>query len=260
MRGTRPMPDTPANPLRAAQANMRPRLPKRFYKIAGVAPRGGSFALTLDGRSALTPAKNPFVLSTRALAELIAAEWAGQGEAIDPTSMPATRIANSAIDGVAPNMAVVREEIAGYAAADVLCYRAAEPEALANAQAAAFDPVLDWAREELGAHFLLSEGIRHVAQPRSALAAVGAALAAIDDPFALAALHVATTLTGSALLALAVSKGRLSPEEAWRVAHVDEDFQISQWGEDAEAGTRRATHWREMAAAKKIWDAALRQT
>jgi len=254
------MADVPTNPLRAAQANMRPSLPKRFYKMADVAPQGGSFALTLDGRRALTPAKNPFVLSTRALAELIAAEWAGQGETIDPRSMPATRIANTAIDGVAPNMSAVREEIAGYAGADVLCYRAAEPPALVAAQAAAFDPVLDWAREELGSRFLLSEGIRHVAQPQSALAAVGAALTAIGDPFALAALHVATTLTGSALLALAVSRRRLSPEEAWRAAHVDEDFQISQWGEDGEAEARRAARWREMAAAAKILDAALRGT
>jgi chaperone required for assembly of F1-ATPase len=256
----RAMPDHPsANPMRAAQANMRPSLPKRFYKIADIAPEGGSFALTLDGRGALTPAKNPLVLSTRALAELIAQEWAGQWEAIDPTLMPATRIANSAIDGVASNLSAVRDEIAGYAAADLLCYRAAEPEALVKAQAAAFDPVLDWAREALGARFLLSEGIRHVAQPQSALAAVDAALAAIGDPFALAALHVATTLTGSALLALAMSMGRLSPEAAWRAAHVDEDFQISQWGADAEDEARRAARWREMEAAAKVLAASRSQ-
>jgi chaperone required for assembly of F1-ATPase len=253
------MPDAPANPLRAAQANMRPSLPKRFYKMADIAPQGGSFALTLDGRSALTPAKNHLVLSTRALAELVAAEWAGQGEAIDPTAMPATRIANSAIDGVASNMSAVRDEIAGYAAADLLCYRAAEPEALVKAQATAFDPVLDWAREELGASFLLSEGIRHVAQPESALAAVASALTAYDDRFALASLHVMTALTGSALLALAVAKGRLSPEAAWRAAHVDEDFQIGQWGADAEDEARRAARWREMAAAAKVLAASRSQ-
>jgi len=244
------------DPMRAAQANMRPPLAGRFYGQAGVAPQGTGFALTLDGRSARTPAKNPLVLSTRALAELIAAEWAGQGEQIDPTSMPITRIANSAIDGVASQMSAVRDEIASYAAADLLCYRAPEPEELANAQAAAFDPVLDWAREALGARLLLSEGIRHVAQPPAALAAIGAALAAIEDPFALAALHVATTLTGSALLALALSRGRLAADEAWRAAHVDEDFQISRWGEDSEARARRNFQWREIEAAARILAAA----
>jgi chaperone required for assembly of F1-ATPase len=249
------MSDVPSNPMRAAQTNMRPPLPKRFYKTAGVAERDGGFALVLDERGARTPAKNPLVLSTRPLAELLAAEWNAQCETIDPASMPATRIANSAIDGVATKIAEVRAEIASYASADLLCYRAREPEALVEAQAAAFDPVLEWARETLGARFVLSEGVMHVAQPQPALKAIEAALNEVDDPFAVAALHVMTTLTGSSLLALAAARGRLSAEDAWRAAHVDEDFQISRWGEDADAATRRAARWREMAAAAKVSNA-----
>ncbi len=245
----------PANPMRAAQSNMRPSLPKRFYKAAGVAERDGGFALVLDGRGARTPAKNPLVLSTRALAERLAAEWDAQGETIDPASMPATRLANSAIDGVAVKMAEVRAEIASYAGADLLCYRAGEPKALVEAQAEAFDPILEWARETFGARFVLSEGVVHVAQPVTTLKAIEAALKVVADPFALAALHVMTKLTGSALLALAVAKRQLNAEEAWRAAHVDEDFQISRWGEDAEASARRAGRWREMAAAAKVFAA-----
>jgi chaperone required for assembly of F1-ATPase len=250
------MSDERANPMRAAKANMRPPLPKRFYKSAGVAARDEGFAVELDGRSARTPAKNPLILPSRRLADLLAAEWDAQGETIDPFAMPATRIANSAIDGVKPKMREVRAEIASYAGADLLCYRAGEPVALVEAQAAAWDPTLDWAREEFGARFILSEGIRHVEQPEPTLQTIDAALAAVDDPFALAALHVMTTLTGSALLALAVAKARLSVEEAWRAAHVDEDFQISRWGEDAEAEARRAARWREMEAAAKMLAAA----
>jgi len=245
-----------ANPMRAAQANMRPALPKRFYKKADVAAREGGFALELDGRAARTPAKNPLVLPTRPLAELLAAEWDAQVETIDPATMPATRLANSAIDGVKVKMAEVRAEIAAYAGADLLCYRAGEPESLAEAQSAAWDSVLAWARDEFGARFVLSEGVRHVAQPEPTLQAIRAALERIDDPFALAALHVMTTLTGSALLALAVGRGRLAAEEAWRAAHVDEDFQISRWGEDAEAAARRAARWREMQAAAQVFAAA----
>jgi chaperone required for assembly of F1-ATPase len=250
------MPDGPENPMRAAQTNMRPSLPKRFYKSAGVAARDGGFALELDGRPARTPAKNPLVVPTRLLAELIAAEWDAQSETIDPFAMPATRIANSAIDGVELKMREVRDEIASYAGADLLCYRAGEPDALVAAQAAAWDPVLDWASDELGARFILSEGVRHVAQPEPTLQAIGAALEAIDGPFALAALHVMTTLTGSALLALAVARRRLAADESWRAAHVDEDFQISRWGEDAEAAARRAARWREMEAAARVFAAA----
>jgi chaperone required for assembly of F1-ATPase len=252
------MSDAPSDPMRAAQANMRPPLPKRFYKAASAARRGAGFALELDGRGARTPAKNPLILPTRALAELLAAEWDAQGETIDPTSMPATRIANSAIDGVMGKMGPVRAEIGSYAGADLLCYRAGEPEALVEVQAQAFDPILEWAHDALGGRFILSQGIRHVAQPEAALKGVGAALDAIDDPFALAALHVMTTLTGSTLLALAVARGRLSPEEAWRAAHVDEDFQISRWGEDEEAMARRAARWREMDAAAKTFMAVER--
>ena len=148
-----------------------------------------------------------------------------------------------------------RADIAAYAGADFLCYRAGEPEALVEAQAAAFDPILDWARETLGARFVLSQGVRHVEQPQQTLRAIEAALAPIEDPFALAALHVMTTLTGSALLALAVARGRSTADEAWRAAHVDEDFQISRWGEDGEATARRAARWREMATAALVFAA-----
>ncbi len=197
---------------------MRPAAIKRFFKTASVGEaEGGGFALLLDGRRARTPAKKPLILPTRALAELVAAEWAGQGETIDPAAMPLTRLANSALDGVAAAMAATRAEIAGYAGSDLLCYRATAPEALVAAEAAAFDPVLDWAREALGAKFLVAEGVVHVRQPEPALAAVRAALEAVESPFALAALHVMTSLTGSVLLALAVARG--APQRRRGLAH-----------------------------------------
>jgi chaperone required for assembly of F1-ATPase len=243
------------DPMRAAQKNMRPAALGRFYKTAGVASVAGGFALQLDGRSARTPAKNALVFPTRALAELAAREWAGQGDAIDPAAMPVTRIANSAIDGVAAAIAATRAELAAYAETDLLYYRAGAPEKLVAAQAGAYDPVLDWAHEAFGVRFILAEGIIHVRQPERSLRAIRTVLESADDPFALAALHVMTTLTGSVLLALGVFRGALAASEAWRIAHVDEDFQISQWGEDDEAMVRRAARWREMAAAAAIAEA-----
>ena len=166
--------------------------------------------------------------------------------------MPATRLANSAIDGVAKTLAETRAEIARYAGSDLLCYRADGPETLVALQAEAFDPVLDWAHERLGARFILGVGLMHVAQPEPTLAAARAAVDAFDDPFAVAALHVLTSLSGSALLALAVAHGATRADEAWRAAHVDEDFQISQWGEDDEAMARRAARWQEFETAAKV--------
>ncbi len=251
-----PASDPPRDPMRAAQANMRPAAIKRFFKTASVGEAEGGFALLLDGRRARTPAKKPLILPTRALAELVAAEWAGQGEAIDPAGMPLTRLANSALDGVAAALGATRAEIAGYAGSDLLCYRPTAPEALVAAEAAAFDPMLDWAREAFGAKFLVGEGVVHVRQPAHALEAVRAALDAFQNPFALAALHVMTSLTGSVLLALAVARGSLSAADAWRIAHVGEDFQIAQWGEDEEAKGRRAARWRDFDAAARVVGAA----
>ena len=240
------------DPLGSVKRDSRPALPKRFYREAGVEAGEGAFALVLDGRGAKTPGKRALALPTQALAEQIALEWAGQGEFIDPRQMPLTRLANSAIDAVAEAMPATRADMAAYAASDLLCYRAEAPEALVALQAAAHDRVLDWACETLGAELVVTQGVTHIPQPEPALAAIRAALEAFADPFALAALHVMTTLTGSALLALAVAQGRLAPDEVWRAAHVDEDFQIAQWGEDDEAMLRRAARWSEMRAAAQM--------
>ncbi len=253
------MSDAPRDPIRAAQAHMRPAPIKRFFTETSVGEaEGGGSALLLDGRRARTPAKKPLVLPTRALADMIAAEWAGQGETIDSAAMPLTRLATSALDGVAGALGATRAEIAGYAGSDLVCYRAEAPEALVAAESQAFDPVLDWAGEALGAKLIVAEGVVHVRQSEPALAAVRAALEAVTDPFALAALHVMTSLTGSALLALAVGRGRLGAEDAWRIAHVAEDFQIARWGEDKDAEARRKGRWRDFEAATKMTRAAQR--
>jgi chaperone required for assembly of F1-ATPase len=239
-------------PVQRAQRAMRPLLPKRFYREAGVAARDGAFAVLLDGKPVKTPARRTLTLPVRALADAIAAEWTAQGETIDPATMPLTRLANVALDRVAGEAEAVRAEIANYAGTDLVCYRASEPAGLVAAQGAAWDPVLFWARDQLGARFVCGEGVRHVAQRPEALAAVRAEIGRAEAPFALAALAAATALTGSVLLALALAHGRLAPDAAWAAAHVDEDWNIARWGEDAEAAARRAARRAEFEAAAKL--------
>jgi chaperone required for assembly of F1-ATPase len=255
-----PRPAEAADPIAMARRDLNKALPRRFYKEVTVQQRDGTFVLFLDGRAAKSPGRNHLALPCLAAARALAEEWSAQGETIDPAAMPLTRIVNSAIDGVAYRRDAAVDEIAWYAGADLVCYRATGPSMLTEAQAAAWDSVLSFARENLGAHFICAEGVVFVEQPEPARVAVKEAIKRIANsgqaaPFALAALHVMTTLTGSVLLALAVAHGRLTPTEAWIAAHVDEDFEMRAWGEDAEALRRRARQWREMEAAARLFQA-----
>ncbi len=240
----------PLDPMEAARRNMRPKLPQRFYKAASVEQREEGWSVLLDGRPARTPARKLLAAPSRTVAEAIAAEWEAQRELIDPAAMPLTRLANAIIDGIVPASEPVRDDIARYLGSDLMCYRADQPERLVARQNATWDPVLAWAREAFGARFVLSQGVTYVEQPPATLAAATQALPA--DPWRLGAMHAMTTLMGSALLALAVLKGRLSAEEAWRAAHLDEDWNMELWGQDELALERRVQRFAEMQAAALI--------
>jgi chaperone required for assembly of F1-ATPase len=241
--------DTPPDPMEAARRNMRPSLRQRFYERAAVG-EGVPYPVLLDDRVVKTPAGGTLAAPNAALAEAIAAEWNAQGERIDPATMPVTRLANTIIDGVAPNPEPFAEEIAKYLGSDLVCYRADAPQGLVAAQAQHWDPVLAWTRDAHGARFVLSEGVMFVAQPQSALAAVRAAIP--SDPWRLGGVHLITTLTGSAMIALAVAAQELSIDDAWTAAHVDEDWNMKLWGRDELALARRAARFADMQAAGTV--------
>jgi chaperone required for assembly of F1-ATPase len=239
-------------PDAAKGAARKQSLAKRFYEQVAIKDEGGGRAsLLLDGKPVRTPGKAPLILPNTALAEAVAAEWRAQGTRIDPSTMPLTRLANSVIDGVVGRERAVIDDILGYAGSDLVCYRAAAPAGLVALQTEHWDPVIAWAKTELGAPLQCAQGVRHVAQPRASLNAITRRLEGLDA-WSLAALHVMTGLTGSALLALAIAFRRLSPEDAWAAAHVDEDWQIAQWGEDEEARRRRMNRRRDFDAAARL--------
>jgi chaperone required for assembly of F1-ATPase len=239
-----------ANPVEAARRSLRPQLPRRFYALSQIGEGLEGISVLLDGKPVRTPARRMLVAPARALAEAIAAEWEAQREVIDPALMPLTRLASSIIDGVADAPEAVAAEIAKYLGSDLICYRAQSPEGLRARQEQHWDPLLEWARTALDARFILGEGVMHVAQPRAAIA--NATKAIPHEPWRLGALCSITTLTGSALLALALLHGRLSVEEAWAAAHVDEDWQIEQWGADEVALARRAFRFNELRSAAMV--------
>ncbi len=240
----------PGNATEAARRAMRPTPRRRFYAAATTKRVIAGYAVALDGKPVRTLAGNALAAPTLGLAQAIAAEWEAQGETIDPAKMPRTRLANAIIDGVCVRPGPVAAEIERYLASDLVCYRAGEPQGLRERQTAHWDPVLAWAREVLGARFSLGEGVVHVAQPEAALAAARAAIPA--DPWRLGAVHALTTLTGSALMALALARTGLSADAAWQAAHVDEDWNMAQWGWDDLALERRAFRHAEFLAAAAV--------
>ncbi|WP_427022917.1 ATP12 family chaperone protein [Aureimonas ureilytica] len=224
----------------------RPELPKRFYKEVALVEDEGGFVIRLDGRPVRTPSRAALRVPARRVAEELAAEWERQATHIDPATMPMTRLVNTVLDGVAPDPQSVADDLGRYAETDLLAYRAAEPERLAQRQAEGWDPVIGWAEAKTGESFARGVGVMFVAQPASTVEALRALVRAEADPFRLAALHQVTTLTGSLLLALALADGFLEVERAWALAHIDEDWNIEQWGEDAEAQARRANRYEDM--------------
>ena len=246
--------DAALDPTQAARRAVRPHLRRRFYQRAEVEDADGEFRIVLDGRPVKTPARRTLAAPTRALAQALAAEWDAQRDVIDPAKMPLTRLANTIIDGVTDAPSAVADEVKRYLACDLVFYRAPGPAGLVAWQAEAWDPVLAWVRETLGARFVLAEGIAFVTQPAQSLAAASSAIP--TDPWRLGAMHAITTLTGSALIAIALSRGALSVDAAWAAAHVDEDWNMKFWGRDALALERRAARFSEMQAAAVVLEAA----
>ncbi|MBV9548293.1 MAG: ATPase [Alphaproteobacteria bacterium] len=228
---------------------------RRFYKNVSVAEAEDGFRVMLDGRPVKTPAKNMLALGTLALAEAIAEEWRGQGDIIEPVSMPFLKLANTVIDGVAANRAEVIAAILRFGENDLLCYRTHQPPELAQRQAEGWDPVLVWARRRYGVEFVVVEGCAHQEQPPATLASFRAALEK-HDSFSLTALHVVASITGSVVLALALAEGELVPVQVFALSRIDEDYQASKWGRDHEAEVRASNLARELDKAAEFIAAA----
>lgn len=226
---------------------------KRFWKEAGVTAQDGGFAVHLDDRPVRTPAKAPLVVPARAMAEAIAAEWDAQESVIDPNTMPFTRSANAAIDKVRVQHAEVAAMIADYGDSDLLCYRAEGPAELVARQAAAWDPLLDWAATDLGARLVVAQGVMHVAQSDAAMARLRDAVHGLDA-FRLTALHDLVSLSGSLILGFATARDRLEVSEAWDISRIDEAWQIEQWGADEEAAEHADRKRAAFLHAKRFFD------
>ena len=224
---------------------------KRFYETVSVEPVAGGDAIRLDGRVVKTPARAELVLPTPALASAVAAEWAAQGDKVDPWSMPLTGLANAAIDKVAPDPAAFAQTITVYAESDVVCYRAEHPPALVGHQAEIWDPLIDWAQQRYNIEFEIVHGIIHQPQPEDTVERLSAAIREFGA-FQLAALQPLVTISGSLVIALALAEGEIDGRAAFDAAHLDELWQVEQWGEDELARQSRDARSNDFRAAARF--------
>ena len=224
---------------------------KRFWKQARVEQVEGGWLIRLDERPVRTPARRLCVVPVAGMADGIADEWNAQGERIDPLSMPLTRAASTCLDRVMPEVDGVRRTVAAYGGTDLLCYRAPEPAELAQREARGWDPLIEWAARAFGARLAVGEGVMHIAQPPETVARLSAEVRALD-PWELTALSELTSLSGSLVLALAVLHGRVPADEAWALSRIDEQWNIEQWGEDAEAARQTARRETDFLAAAEL--------
>lgn len=226
---------------------------KRFWKASAVTQGEGGFRVQLDGRAVKTPAKTDLILPTRAMADAVAKEWDAQEGRIDPLTMPVTRSANAAIDKVRIQHTEVADMLAAYGDTDLVCYRAAHPQALSERQAEAWDPVLDWAETTLSVRLIAVQGVVHNPQPTEALAVLSSRVHAMD-PFQLAAFHDLVSLSGSLLLGFAAALDWRDAEEIWHLSRIDERWQEEQWGSDDEATAHAELKRQAFLHAKRFFD------
>ena len=224
---------------------------KRFWDAVDVAAESGGWGIKLDGRPVRTPARKPLLVPTEQLADAIAGEWRSVGATIDPRAMPLTGLGNAAIDRVAPDTQAFAAGLARYAEADLACYRAGGPKALAERQAESWDALLAWARRRYDVDFATTSGVTHVPQPEATVQRLAHVVAALDA-FHLAGLSSLVTIGGSLVTALAVLEGAVSAESAWDAVSLDERWQAEQWGEDAEAKQALEARKRDFLAAARF--------
>jgi chaperone required for assembly of F1-ATPase len=226
---------------------------KRFYKDVTIGDAGDTksaygISVQLDGRDLRSPAGSLLLVPTLPLAGAIADEWRGQGDDIEPSTMPLFSLAVTVLDRVTPQREAIITELAAYGANDLLCYRDDQDD-LASRQHRQWQPWLDRLGDERAIHLETVNGIMPVTQ---ADAVKFPPLIAVFDDWRLGILHRATSLSGSLVLGLGFVEGVIDPVQMFELAFLDELWQNEKWGTDFEAADRHRFLQAELADAARF--------
>lgn len=231
---------------------------KRFYREAAAVEGPDGWHVALDGRQVKTQGGRVLVLPSRALAEMLADEWAAQGEEIDPRSFRMRDLADYALDVVAQDRAATVAALLRFAETDTLCYRADPDEPLWKRQQEVWEPLLTACEAREGIRLQRVSGVMHRAQDDAAIATLRARLEAMDY-MTLAALTTLASLCTSLVIGLAALEPAADGETLWAAANLEEEWQADLWGREWEAELRREKRKVDFRAAM-IFATALRQT
>tara|TARA_B110000240_G_scaffold195456_1_gene245156 strand:+ start:249 stop:965 length:717 start_codon:yes stop_codon:yes gene_type:complete len=232
-----------------------PSLKKRFWKKATVVEVLGGYGIELDGQRLQTPSKLPLIVVFRVIADAIASEWMAQVDLVNPSAMPATRMANSVIDKVIVNQDAIVEMLSEYSGSDLLCYRAISPQSLIDAQGIVWNPLLDWSAKKMLAPMNVTSGVMYIEQPATSIDVYRSKLKEMN-PYQLAGVHDLITISGSVIIPMALISNHLSIDQAWIASSVDEIWQEKQWGPDAEAKEARGKKRLDFEFAFNFWKSA----
>jgi chaperone required for assembly of F1-ATPase len=224
---------------------------RRFYGKADLLATERGYQILLDGRAMKTPAGADFMLPAQALARAVLDEWLAQSDVIRPETLPATRLAATAIDLVSVNRQAVIDELISRADFDLLFYRASEPPDLIHRQEACWQPLLDWAMGTWGIPFNVTTGVMPVSQPAGMAGALATAVGLLDD-MELTGLATVAQTSGSLIIALALAAERIDAAAACEAALLDESFQTERWGMTQEILERRQHLRNEIVFADKF--------
>ncbi|MDG2474263.1 MAG: ATP12 family protein [Paracoccaceae bacterium] len=221
---------------------------RRTWAKTSVESHGSSFVILLDDNYLRTPKQNKVLLPTQKLADKVAQEWQEQKDSVIPSTMPYSRLVNSAIDKVTENFDAIVLDLLSYGDTDLVCYRAESPKDLVLLQQRHWDPILFWAKIELGISLKTTQGITYQSQDPVQRQKLFRQINSYDT-FSLTGFYELVTISGSLLIAFAVHRNHISPESGLDLSFLDEDWQRKRWGEDEESIKNKANKLSEFQTA-----------